>query len=313
MNQLIYDFGKTKLQLERSGAEKQLTQDNVDNNKNAAAYETAQAYYTIQFLYQGIAVQEEQIKVLQDNEHLIETKIKNGDALQYDLLTTQVRTQNEQNRLQDLKSDVEKQFIYLKMLTGNDAHAYAKPANNYDDLAIVVSTDQADWKRSNAEAILIQQQNLVLDYDVKAATVNNRPSMNSFVNTGVKNGIFPYINNWYWNIDAGVGITIPIFSANRPKLEQKLTRVNIETNKKALQTLEASIQKDLATTQQDYQNLQVKYKNTNTLVEQAQKAFELAQTRFKEGLITNVELLTITCQCFGGQIATGADTIPDAG
>ena len=41
----------------------------------------------------------------------------------------------------------------------------------------------------------------------------------------------------------------------------------------------------------DYKNLQVKLDNTNTLVQQAQRAFSLAKTRFKEGLITNVELL----------------------
>ncbi len=242
-SQLLYDFGKTKLQLERSSAEKQLTQDNVDNNKNAAAYQTAQIYYAIQFLYKGIEVQKEQIKVLQDNEHLIESRIKNGDALQYDLLTTQVRTTNEMNRLEDLKNDLEKQFIYLKMLTGNDEHGAIIPTDQTDQLSIVATADQSDWLHSNPEAVLINQQIEVLNYDIEAAAVNNRPTLSTNIYTGVKNGIIPYIDNWYWNINAGVGINIPIFSANRPKLDQKLTRVNIETNKKALETLHASIQK----------------------------------------------------------------------
>ena len=39
VNQLVYDFGKTKLQLERNQAEQNLTADNIYNNKNALAYQ----------------------------------------------------------------------------------------------------------------------------------------------------------------------------------------------------------------------------------------------------------------------------------
>lgn len=58
-----------------------------------------------------------------------------------------------------------------------------------------------------------------------------------------------------------------------------------------MQTLESNIRKDLATVQQDYKGLQEKLSNTNVLVQQAERAYKLAQVRFKEGLITNVELL----------------------
>ncbi len=291
ISQLVYDFGKTKLQLERSKTEKQLTQTNIDNSKNAVAYQVTQIYYSIRFLLQSINVQQEQIKALKENEQLIQVKLKNGDALEYDLLTTQVRTKNAENRLEDIRSQLEKQYIYLQLLTGEDQHGAVKPTEDKDALTLIADLSQTNWKTSNAEALILQKQLEVYNYDLKAAVVNNRPAILASAASGFKNGFVPEIEKLKFNVNAGIGVSVPIFSGNRTKLLQKLTQVNIATTKKSLETVQATIQKDLATVNADYKNLQVKLENTNTLVQQAQKAFSLAKTRFKEGLITNVELL----------------------
>jgi outer membrane protein len=292
ISQLVYDFGKTKLQLERTKSEKDLTQSNIENSKNAVAYQVTQAYYGIRFLLKSINVQEDQLKVLKDNEQLIQSKIRNGDALEYDLLTTQVRTKNAENRLNDLKSQLEKQYIYLQLLTGEDQHA-VKPTADNDAITIVSDISQTSWKNTNAQAIILQKQIELYKFDIKAASVNNRPAIVASGNTGIRNGFVPEIEKLMWNANAGVGISVPIFSGNKVKLQQKLSQINIATANKSLETIAANIQKDLSTVQADYKTLQQKLDNTNVLVQQAQKAFDLANVRFKAGLITNVELLGV--------------------
>lgn len=61
----------------------------------------AQVYYGIVFLNKSVDVQNEQIKLLEANEKLIGDKIKNGDALKFDLLSTQVKKNMALNRLID--------------------------------------------------------------------------------------------------------------------------------------------------------------------------------------------------------------------
>jgi outer membrane protein TolC len=93
--------------------------------------------------------------------------------------------------------------------------------------------------------------------------------------------------------NAGVGISIPIVSASRPKIQRKMAEVQMAATKNSLETVAVNVRKDLAIIHEDYINLQQKTEQTNILVQQAEKAFKLAQVRFKEGLITNVELLTL--------------------
>jgi outer membrane protein TolC len=58
-------------------------------------------------------------------------------------------------------------------------------------------------------------------------------------------------------------------------------------------TLEANINKELANINQNYQTHTLKLQNSQTTVEAANRAYQLAQTRYKEGLITNTELILI--------------------
>ncbi|NML19792.1 TolC family protein [Pseudoflavitalea sp. G-6-1-2] len=290
VQQLIYDFGRTKLALNKNNAEHSLNIENLDNSKNAIAYQVAQIYYNIQFNQKAIQVQQDQISSLKENERLIQARIKNGDALEYDLLTTQVRTANATNRLTDLQSQLEKQFVLLQWLTAMDAHGKIPARENYDDLTLLL--ESGDWKSINPEARTIQKKLEVFDYDLKESSVNSRPSLTGSAAGGVRNGFQPDIDQFRLNTSVGVGLSIPILSGDRPKLRQKLTQVQIDAAKLSLNTLENNIKKDLATVQEDYRNLQTKLKTTSVLVSQAERAYTLAQVRFKEGLITNVELLT---------------------
>jgi outer membrane protein len=288
--QLLYDFGKIKFQLQRNKAEQAVLETNIENSKNAIAYQVVQTYYSMQFLQKAIKVQEEQIATLKENEKLIDNKIKAGDALEYDLLTTQVRTSNANNKLNDLQNQLDKQFVLLQYFTGEDSKGKLNLMANDD--ALVLQNETADWKSFNGEVKLIDKKVSALQLEKEAAWINNKPSVFASASGGVRNGIQPDIEGASLAGGIGVGISIPIVSGARPKVQQKLTQIQIDATKQQLNTLQINMQKDLATVNMDYKNLQQKLANTEILLKQAEKAYQLAEIRFKAGLITNVELLS---------------------
>lgn len=291
LNQLVYDFGKTRAQLDKTKSEQAYTQDNIDNTKNAIAYQVAAVYYAILFTDKAIQVQEDQVKTLKENERVITAKIKNGDAIEYDLLNTKVRTSNADNKLKELQGQQENNYTLMHWLTGEDLRGVAVSGDLDDGIQMVNAA--GDWKNTNPDAILIKRKMELLALDKQLATINDRPTLFATANAGFRNG-FPV------NVDqvrpagyAGLGMSIPILSASRPKLQQKLIDVNLETSRKALTTLESTIGKDLQQVNRNYQTHVEKLENSQLTVETANKAYKLAQTRYKEGLITNTELILV--------------------
>jgi len=291
LKQLVYDFGKTTLQLERNNAEAKLTSDNIEIAQYAIAYQVAQLYANAVFTLSAIKVQEAQIKTLQDNERLIQAKIDNGDALKYDLLTTKVRTSNSTNRLEELKGNLDKYFSLIEWLTGENI---SKTINtNIQTKHLMLATSSSWWEQKHPEAQLINHKLELLSVENKLAQNSNKPSVFASASTGFRNGIQPDINQFRLTGGAGIGISIPIVSASRPKLQQQLIAVNMEVTKKSLQTLAYNVQKDLIQIAADHKTTSIKLENTLQLIEQSEQAFALAKIRYKEGLITNTELLGI--------------------
>lgn len=291
LNQLVYDFGKTRAQLDKTKSEQAYTQDNIDNTKNAIAYQVAAVYYAILFTDKAIKVQEDQVKTLKENERVISAKIKNGDAIEYDLLNTRVRTSNADNKLKELQGQQENNYTLMQWLTGTDLRGVPVSGDLNDGIQLV--TAAGDWKNSNPDAKLIKRKMELLELDRQLVAINDRPTIFAMANAGFRNG-FPV------NVDqvrpagyAGIGMSIPILSASRPKLQQKLVDVNVETNRKALTTLETAITKDLQQVNRNYQTHVEKLENSQLTIETANRAYKLAQTRYKEGLITNTELILV--------------------
>lgn len=291
LKQLVYDFGKTTVQLERNNVEAKLTSDNIEIAQFAIAYQVAQLYANAVFTLSAISVQEIQIKTLLENERLIQAKIDNGDALKYDLLTTKVRTSNSTNRLEELKGNLNKYFSLIEWLTGENISKTID--TNIQTNHLMLATSSSLWEQKHPEAQLINHKLELLSVENKIVQNSNKPSVFASASTGFRNGIQPDINQFRLTGGAGIGISIPIVPALRPKLQQQLIAVNSEATKKSLQSLVYNVQKDLIQIASDHKTISIKLENTLQLIEQAEQAFALAKIRYKEGLITNTELLGI--------------------
>ncbi len=289
INQLVYDFGETKWQLEKLQAEKNITISQIDITKNAIAYQVAQVYFTLLYLHQAVVVQQQQVNALQENEKIIFAKFNKGEALKYDILSTQVRTSNAINKLTDYQTQLDKQFTLLEWLTGSSVKSSFRYNSDSNILQLVSSIDS--WETKNPNALLLQKKLALQGIEKKYAKVQTRPSLSGNASTGYRNGIQPNIETMQWVSAFGLTFTLPIHSTYRPKQQQKLIQVSMDATKASMKSLEASIQKDLTMLVEDYQGLTRKAKSTQLMVAQAAEAYQLAKIRFNAGLITSAELL----------------------
>jgi len=112
-NYVLYDWGKQAINIEKSKLETELSKTGVEGLKNIYAYQVANLYYGIIYTQKAIEVQKEQLKLVEDNGKVIGDRLKQGDALDYDQVSIQVRYKNAESRLTDLQNQLERQYIYL--------------------------------------------------------------------------------------------------------------------------------------------------------------------------------------------------------
>jgi outer membrane protein TolC len=288
LQQPIWDFGRTGANIQKSKSDIATSKDNLESAKNTVAYQVTQIYFGIVFLNKSVDVQNEQIKLLEANEKLINDKIKNGDALKFDLLSTQVKKNNAQNRLIDLQTQLKKQYDLLNMVTANSTYDYITDKTVDEKLfsADAVSVD------NNFDIKVLNDKLSTANWDVKIAKRGWLPSLVANASAGYKNGFVPDINKLMFNYNVGVGLNVPIFSSARPNYQTKIAKINLQANTYALETQKLSLNKDITQAKNDVAATENKLKNYELQVEQANEALSLANTRYRGGVITNLELLT---------------------
>jgi len=292
----IWDFGRTQANVQKTLAEIQTSKDNLENSKQALAYQVAELYCAIIFYNKSVQVQKEQISLLQENEKIIGDRVKDGDALKFDLLTTQVKRNNAENQLLDLQNNVKKDYEYLDMLTGQQGEGYITRA----DISFNTAGHEEVSVDKNPDLIIMNDQLKASELDIKAARNNWLPKLMAKGQIGYQNGYvgtepdggFISLNKLLLTGSVGVGLTIPIYGADRPNYRIKIAQMNVTATKYNIEAAKMNLDNNIQQAKSDLEATKGKLKNYEVQIEQAKEALSLADIRFKAGVITNLELLT---------------------
>ncbi len=287
VNQVLWDFGKTSSSVQKSRAEEVLAKDGVESLKTTLAYQVATFYYSIVFLQKAIEVQKAQINLLKENEKVISDKIKNGDEIDYNLITTQVRYKNAETRLVDLQTQLDKQYILLSTVTGKDVRNSIPAETDFTWGAAAGAGGQSNWElqmSKDREQIALQ--------DLTIASSNARPTLAFSGSAGFKNGIVPEIQRFRFNTQATVALSIPLYDGHRIKQQQEIAKLNHSMAQYATEAQQLTVKSDVEQAQNDVKAAQQKLEMYGQQVEQAQYAMKLATSRYQNGVITNLDLLS---------------------
>lgn len=301
-NYVIYDWGKQFVNIERTRLETNLAKTGVEGLKTVYAYQVANLYYGIIYNQKAIEVQQEQLKLVDDNGKVIANRLKQGDALEYDQVTVQVRYKNAESRLTDIQSQLERQYIYLSSLIGKDAHGMIPAGTSFNvgtvDLSVESALTQA--QTNNYDLKVLKDRDLIAASDVKISQMSSLPNLAAIAQVGVKNGYVPRINgeqpsfadDFKLNSVVGVKLTIPVYTGHRGAYQTEVAKLNREMLKYSVDVTNQALKRDLEAAQNDYNSAKSKLELSERNVFQAQYALKLANTRYQNGVLTNIEIET---------------------
>lgn len=293
VNQTIYDFGKTAKAVSLEKENGKLSRLSVEQLKQKLSMNVVGIYYAIVYLQEAVKIKDEQLRTL--NEHLafVEKKKVSGSATQYEVLTTKVRISTTENQRTDLLNALQVQVCQLNSFLGQPEKAGLLVKKDIQAVVALPSTDSLLNLASNSrqELKLAKQKLISSQMRFKSVGAQNNPMLNFYASGGIKDGYEPDLYKGVWNYSVGVGLRVPLFDANRVKYNQQQIRADIEGNKEDVELARRAIVNEVVEDKANLQSSLQKIQQSNLQMEQAQQAFNLAETSFKSGVITNLELL----------------------
>lgn len=293
VNYQVLDFGRAQANIAKTKIEIQQSKDNVEFNKTQLAAQIATIYYSFIYLKNAITVQDSILSSLNQTKKQAENKLKNGDALELEVLTINSNIDAEQNKKVELETLLQKQINVLFYSTG--VETINSLNTNFSFLVInnIAAKEEIvkQAEETNLDFKLTKQKSVLTlnDWNINKRTYY--PSLNLIGNVGMRNGYQPNIDDLKFNYLVGVSLNAPLFQGGRFKQQKQLFEATSKLNDLMLVTLKKNYERDIAQATADINSYTTRLMNVQGQIHQAQKALELSNARYKNGIALQIEYI----------------------
>jgi outer membrane protein len=291
--QTIYDFGRTRTNIELENENKLFGELAVEQVKQKMSMVAINNFYTLEFLQDALVIKEQELANLNTHLQYVQTRKSTGSATDYEILTTQVRISTVESQKVDLQTALKVQQAYLNSLLGLPEKSAPIVKRELETIGPDVNSDSLlDYAFRNRDEMLMNRKKAsIAEMRYELTKTLNRPYLGFMATGGTKNGYLPELNALKLNYAVGVALSVPIFDANKTKYNLQQAKVAINTLDFETETTRRSISSEVVQAEAYVTSAQQKVKQFEMQLRQAERAYSLAELSFKTGTITNLDLL----------------------
>jgi len=292
VNHPIWDFGKTKANIDKVDNEQLQLEHNIAFTESNLSYQLANLYYTILFLEKSLAIQDSEMVAAKLAEDLTLKRYKAGDALEVDLLNTRVRIDQISNKRTDIHTGLDKQRGLLSYLSGMDLSEFKIDANMDfpGDDALESLLADTTFER-NSDVVSSIDKLLLSKNDLALTSKMGYPTLAFQAAGGMKDGYLPDLEAPKGNVLVGASISFPFFAGFRFRSMTKISTNQVSVAELGVESANAEARKNYDQALQDYISAEEKLQRFTSLIETADKALKITNSRYNNGLITSYELI----------------------
>jgi outer membrane protein TolC len=300
-NQSVYDFGKTKNEVNMANENKNLSKLSIEQLKQKMSIAAISNFYILLYIQDAIEIKGEELKTLQSHLEYVKKKSETGSATQYEILSTQVRISNIESQKIDLETNRKVQLSFINSLLGQPQNTYLNVKKELSgNLPDMIPDSLISFALSHRDEMkFAREKSAIAELQYKVTHAQDNPSINFFATGGYKNGYFsPNLlqpgQNFAWNFVAGIDLKVPLFDANRKKNNLLIAKSGIQDCNYEVEITTRNISTEIIQSDAEVDASDKKIKQFELQLKQAEKALGLAEVNYKAGVITNLDLLDAT-------------------
>ncbi|HCI58386.1 MAG: TolC family protein [Bacteroidetes bacterium] len=284
----VIDFGRAWFFVRKSNEELEQSKLNIELNKAQLAAQVASVYYSMAYFSKAVAIEDTVLLAMHSYQNVIISRLRNGDALILDSITTGSAISEEENRKLSLQNLLSKQIALLQYTTNETSIVMPE---KFDFPQWYLESDTTNQVQSSFEYKIISSKLKAQQFDIKMNRSNLFPVVSVNAGLGYRNGYQPDIEKLVFGTQAGLSISAPIFYGNKARNSIKLSKLYLKQLQQSQENVSHSFRKDISNVRSDISTLEAQIVNSNRQVLQSRSAVELAQSRYRNGLVTYTDVL----------------------
>ncbi len=268
-----------------------------ESAKDEVIAQVKESFYNVLLSKKLVDVNEQGYKVAQANYENTGALYKQGAASEYDYLRAEVQLANVKPMLIEAKNNLQLAKNFLKNLLALDLNTTIDVEGEFK--VEKVSSDLMErsneiLKDKNPALRKLSIQKLMLEENVNIEKAAYLPTLSAFGNYDwqTQDNTFKFSNyNWANTITVGLSLTYTLFDGFKRSARIQQAKIDVENLEVTKNKTEAGLRIGLMQSKLKMEEALDRIQAQEKSVQQAQRALEIAQTRYKEGVGTQLEIL----------------------
>jgi outer membrane protein TolC len=278
---IIYSGGKIESLIDQAEANKQISLNNLEKEKQKIIYKVTEAYYQI-LQTEGIErVSAQAVKQMQAHLKSSEALLKEGMIAPIDLNQIKSQLSNLEHNLIKAENGHKLTMYNLNSIIWIDLNTELVLENNLSYEPCEINLEQAliQARENRPEIMNIAQQRRIMEEMVDVAKSNRRPQVIFSAESGII-GWQAMIVAEYFFLDGGV---------NKAKIDQ--AEINLAQVDQSEQQVQQLIEFEVRSAYLNMKEAEKLIKVAEEGIKNSQESFRIAQVRYNEGIATNTEVI----------------------
>jgi len=291
---LLTDFGHTSNLVASARLRAKAEQQNALATEQDVVFATDEAFYKLLTAQSLLDVARQTVTARRSARDLTQALAASKLKSELDLNTAAANLSQAELLQLDAENEVQQASAALAALLGESSSTSYKAIEDRGDVPLPPEGSSSIEKEAVLQRPDLRAAQLNTQAEEKFATAQarqNLPTISALTVGGVTpvrpdGTVFP--ENWYGG--AGVNLSLPIFTGFRISAEAKEARLRAQAQEKAATDLSNNITRDVRTATLSAQTAFRKIQVADAFRDQTAQALSLAETRYKLGLSSIVEL-----------------------
>ena len=293
LHQVIFAWGKIYDAYRLSNIGRDIAKLSFERKQQEIRYSVTESFYGLLVLKEMANLVRESYGQLQRHEEAVRKRYEAGLVPQFELLRSQVQVANLKPRVIEAENGLKLAKNGFQMLLGMDLN------REFEVTGELGLTEE--------EFVLEQLVEEGLKNRIELRNLRNVEKMSEIGRSIIRRTNLPVVvagavydykkpsgftdNEWGSNITFNIGFSMPIFSGFKTLSQYKQASLDIVKAKLAREQLENGIVLDVKNSFYNFQTAKEAITAAQENLVQAEKALEIIDTRYKNGLATNLEYL----------------------
>lgn len=294
LEQTLMDFSlgpaRSAARLSRRASDAQVEAARID-----VALRARESYYQVLLNQALVRVRRQALEQAERRLEQVRSFREAGTGSEFDLLTARVEVENLRPDLIQARNELELSRNRLKRTVGVPLERPLALTDSFPDATAAepesVYVEEALARRSDLEGqqvrVRLQEENLT------SQERSDLPSLSlvaGLTRRASSDDVLPPEQDFVQTATAGLAFSVPLFDGNRQSGQVQQARAARNREQYRLRQLREDVRLEVQQAHQAMEAARQRIEATGSTVERAERALEIAQTRFRNGLSTQVEL-----------------------